>query len=181
MKRYILGKRIPSLVLLALKRFLPALLVALLVLLVVRGCFVTQVAIDTPASMPGLRQGDRLLIGRTAYGLRLPLQTKNGARHLFAQTPARGEWCVAEQPSGSGKYCLVQVTALPSDTIADPTHPNRQYILPKGIYAAGNVLLHHADLVGRPLLITYSVIPHAPWHSCLRPKRFCRRLPEGNQ
>ena len=181
MKRYILGKRIPSLVLLALKRFLPALLVALLVLLVVRGCFVTQMAIDTPTSMPGLRQGDRLLVGRTAYGLRLPLQTKNGARHLLARTPERGEWCVVEQPSGSGNYCLVQTTAIPGDTIADPNHPDRKYILPKGIYAAGDVLLHHADLVGRPLLITYSVIPGMPWHSCLRPKRFCRHLPKGNQ
>lgn len=173
-KRYFQGIRLSTCTLNGVRRFLPALLVAALVLLCVRGCFVTQVVVDAGAEMPGLMPGDRIMVGRTAYGLRLPIATRGGARHFLPKAPERGEWCVAEHPTGSGHFCLLQITALPGDTVsATPERPDApRYVLPQGMYAAGTIVLRHADLIGRPLCITYSVDPEAPWYKCLRPERY---------
>lgn len=177
MKRYFQGIRISTCTLHGVRRFLPALLVALLVLLCLRGCFVTQVVVGHGTGMPGLMPGDRVMVVRTAYGLRLPVATRSGARHLMPHAPQRGEWCVAEHPTGSGHFCLLQVTAVPGDTISDTSvRDPRRYVLPQGMYAAGNTILHHADLIGRPVLVTYSVDPGAPWYDCLRPERCFYRI-----
>ena len=176
MKRYFRGIRKPNIPI-GLRRFLLALLAAAFLLLLVRGCWLTQVEIDSTCAMPGVLPGDRVLMNRTAYGLRLPIATRDGARHIRPRAPQRGEWCVAEYPAGSGNLCVQQITALPGDTLTDPEMPDRRYVLPPATYAAGRTILRHADLVGRPVCVTYSIDAAAPWLHGWRADRFMTRLP----
>lgn len=177
MKRYIRGIRKPALPR-GIRIFLPALLAVGFVLITLRGCFLTQVSVSEQTAMPHTQSGDRILVNRTAYGWRLPFASRNGARHISPRAPSRNEWCVAELPSGSGKFRLLQITHIPGDTITAPARPGKGgKVLPPHTYASGPYLIRHADLVGRPVCVTYSVDSDAPLWQCLRTHRFLMPLP----
>ncbi|HVZ20054.1 MAG TPA: signal peptidase I [Vicinamibacterales bacterium] len=71
-----------------------------------------------PSMLPTLEMGDRVLVDRTAYGLRLPF-----AKHLLSpKTPARGDlvvFSITGLPGTSGPQAVVKrVIGLPGDTVA---------------------------------------------------------------
>jgi signal peptidase I len=79
--------------------------------------FVAEVYRVTSASMlPGLSVGDRLLVSKSAYGVKIP----GVARRVGETLPKRGEVIVfmGDDPHGQGKTALVKrVMGLPGDTV----------------------------------------------------------------
>ena len=67
------------------------LLVAALVLMLVRSCLATQCAVARDMPECGLLAGDRVLVLRTSYGLRLPFESVFGYRRCGFATPQKGD------------------------------------------------------------------------------------------
>lgn len=63
--------------------------------------------------IPTVHEGDRVIVSKAAYGLRLPLSSAWVARW---SEPARGDVVVLESPT-DGIVLLKRVVALPGDTI----------------------------------------------------------------
>jgi len=89
----------------------------IVVLALVLRTFVAETYRVTSASMlPGLGVGDRLLVAKSAYGLKLP-----GVAHRIGENvPKRGDVIVfmGDNPSGNGKIALVKrVMGVPGDIV----------------------------------------------------------------
>ena len=145
---------------------LPA-VTAVLLMLVVRAMFLTQYAIRTDQPALDLMSGDRILVNRAAYGVRTPFERLFGPHCLWQRDPERGDLVVYTAGDGSGNILTDSISALPGDTITSP----QRGILPPETYVAGGRIIGHDQLLGRIIVITYSLDPKAPlWHS-LRPDR----------
>ena len=95
-------------------RDLISMAVAIAVVLVARSSLANHYVVPSGSMLPTVRIGDRVLVDKTAYGLRLPLA--NG--YLIERAgPARGDVIVLESPD-SGIVLLKRVVALPGDTVA---------------------------------------------------------------
>lgn len=136
---------------------LPA-VVAVGVMLCLRTWVITQYALTAPDAPAGLRQGDRLLVVRTAYA--------------FGRHPMRGDLVLFRSPEGDGRRLVGVVTAVPGDTVATP----REGRLVENMFRVGDVLVFRTLIVGRVACVTYSVAPDAPFYRCLRPGRFFRKV-----
>ncbi|HVZ71344.1 MAG TPA: signal peptidase I [Polyangia bacterium] len=85
----------------------------------VRSSVIASYRVVGPSMLPTLEMGDRVLVDRTAYGLRLPF-----ARHpIGAKVPARGDLVVFTMsngvPGGTGPQAVVKrVVGVPGDTVA---------------------------------------------------------------
>lgn len=176
LKRYFHGLRKPNWHL-RWWHFLMMLLIACLVLLVVRGLLLTQMSVPQSTGHPTLMQGDRILVNRLAYGLRLPFTFGRHQQHVAAQSPQRGEWCVIEQPNHPGVYTLEQITAIPGDHIKISTNDADTCTLKPGMYATKHEIVQHRHLVGRPFCTTYSLDASRPFGQRLRTDRFFISLP----
>lgn len=82
----------------------------------------------TPYTVPGghepaLYAGDRILVTRTSYGLRLPFETSWGQNRWGGGTPAKGEWMAFNDPMGTDSLPsdrpvrIGRCTAVPGDTV----------------------------------------------------------------
>jgi signal peptidase I len=72
--------------------------------------------VTSSSMLPGLAVGDRLLVAKSSYGLKLP----GVARRLGETTPKRGDVVVftGDSPTGQGKAMLVKrVMGVPGDTV----------------------------------------------------------------
>ncbi len=103
-------------------RFLLILAMALLVALAVRLLLLTQFAVTAERSDLGLLAGDRVLVCRTYYGLKLPGSRLWGdVRWGYAQ-PLRGEVVAYRHPLQDGLtdmrgICMDRIYAVPGDTL----------------------------------------------------------------
>lgn len=94
-----------------LRPFILYLAVGLFIVLLLRGCCFGVLTISSDSGHPSLLSGDRVLINRFSYGLRLPLSRYLGYHRLGGHSyPACGDWIAFNQP-------LVRRDALP-DTSA---------------------------------------------------------------
>jgi signal peptidase I len=109
---------------LATPRALPARRVAIALILAAAAAFVLRSSIAAtyrvvgPSMLPTLEMGDRVLVDRTAYGVRLPF-----AKHLLnPKTPARGDLVVFSMSGLPGttepQAVVKRVIGLPGDTVA---------------------------------------------------------------
>ncbi len=111
---------------------LSLLLTAVLLAAVVRMFFVTQYTV-TSAGTPGLMPGDRVLVGRLAYGLRLPGDRWWGACRWGHGTVRKGDYSAFYDPAAYGPedrraVRVGQIVAVPGDTLwVDPV---RRGLLP---------------------------------------------------
>lgn len=106
------------------KGFLLGLLAAILAVVLVRSCCLSLVAIPGAGAGPELHQGDRLLVNRLAYGLRLPLSRLWGYHRWGTSTPRRNDWAVFNSPTDTPtlrpdttRLCVGRCIALPGDTV----------------------------------------------------------------
>lgn len=100
--------------------FLSLLLTALLLVVAVRGLFVTQYRVADSGG--GLCAGDRVLVNRLAYGLRVPGGLCGGRSHLGGRGAARGDYVAFLSPipgdrNGGHPVCVARVLAVPGDTL----------------------------------------------------------------
>lgn len=107
-----------------LRTYVAPLLAALLLLLAVRSLLVAQYAV--PASGAGdraLLPGDRVLVDRTAYGIRRPFAKLWGYGRWGYRCPEGGDLAVFNapldrtRPLADREVCMARCLALPGDTL----------------------------------------------------------------
>lgn len=96
-----------------LRRFAVPLAIAALAALAVRACVVEPLAITTGSMVPTLFAGDRVLVWKPAYGLRIPFA---GWRPLGGELPRRGDVIVLGARRG-GQDRVKRVVGLPGDVV----------------------------------------------------------------
>ena len=96
-------------------KFLLALSVSLLVMLVFRALFFTIYAIGGPGLEPVFRAGDRVMVNRWSYGLRTGGEGLFNYGRLCRQSPAVGDYVAFED--SLGEVMIGRCTALPGDTV----------------------------------------------------------------
>ena len=89
-------------------------LIFLGLMLVFRSAFADWVEVPSGSMNPTVIDGDRVLIDKRAYGVRIPFTTK---RVIDVGVPQRGDVVVLESPE-NGITLLKRVIAVPGDTVA---------------------------------------------------------------
>lgn len=140
--------------------------VAVFLMLMVHEMWLTQVSVTTPQQALHLESGDRLLINRAAYGLRLPFGLGGKQKRFFGSLPELDD--LVAYHLNDGRLALGRVEALPGDTVDRPQHG----IVPEGAIVVGQNLVDEAQVFGRVVCITYSIHPDRPFYNCLRADRF---------
>lgn len=175
-KRYFKGIRKPGCAK-NLWNFLLAVIIVGVLLLVVRGFFYTQVSVAAGTLHPTLIGGDRVLVNRTAYGIRLPFMYRVPQQHIAPKAPQKGEWCIIEVPEQSGVFVLEKITALPGDVVKIQGEETSTKRLEVGTYATENHIIQHRHLIGRPICVTYSIDDKKEFAHRLRTDRFFLLVP----
>src|SRR5262249_30894965 len=86
-----------------------------LVLLAARSSVADHYVVPSGSMLPTVEIGDRILVNKTAYGLRVPF-----THHAVAELagPSRGDVIVLDDPEEAGKTLLKRVIAVPGDRVA---------------------------------------------------------------
>ena len=117
-------RRLPPLV-----REAAQLLLLVAVVLTGRASLADQYVVPTGSMAPTVQVGDRVLVSKLAYGLRVPLTERYVAR--FAP-PARGDVVVLVSPE-NGMVLLKRVAAVPGDRVdfdgGEVTVPPDQFLV----------------------------------------------------
>lgn len=96
---------------------------ALLAVVILRSLVLSQFRVTTEGNSPTLEQGDRVLVSRTYYGLRLPGEGLWGYHRWGMRYPRPGEWMVFYDPSDRRtpesrcRVCIARCEAAPGDTV----------------------------------------------------------------
>lgn len=85
----------------------------LAIALTARASLADHYVVPTGSMIPTVREGDRVIVSKAAYGLRVPLSHAWVARW---SEPKRGDVVVLESPT-DGVILLKRVVALPGDTV----------------------------------------------------------------
>ena len=83
-------------------------------LLVVRASFADHYTVPSGSMEPSVMTGDRLVVNKAAYGLRLPFTNTYVVRR---DAPRRGDVVVLDAPD-TGDVLLKRVAAVPGDTVS---------------------------------------------------------------
>lgn len=116
-----------------LRKFIGPLLLAIVLLLVVRGLLVAHMQLPAGTGVVGLPSGQHVWVVRTAYGLRLPGEKFFGYHRWGYNMPQKGDAVLFNLPSSDGLISSGHQVAgvcreVPGDTVwIDPV---RQLILP---------------------------------------------------
>jgi signal peptidase I len=94
------------------REWLPIATVAFVILLA-RSSFADHYLVPSGSMLPTVHEGDRVLVAKAAYGLRVPLTQQWLVR---TAGPSRGEVVVLESPE-DGMVLLKRVVALPGDRV----------------------------------------------------------------
>lgn len=97
---------------------------AIVAVLCLRLFFVSLLVIPQDGEKPVFHAGDRVLVSRLAYGLRLPFEPWTGSVCLWPRSASRGEWAAFNNPADTDEpvigrrrvfvgYCF----GMPADTI----------------------------------------------------------------
>jgi signal peptidase I len=95
----------------------------LLIVLVVRSFIVEPFRIPSASMMPGLVDGDYIIVDKFSYGLKLPLLN---TEILRIGAPRRGDVVVFRLPSDPSIHYIKRLVGLPGDHVV--VHDNRLYI-----------------------------------------------------
>lgn len=104
-------------------RTLAVFLAACMILCLVRQFLVVQYSISSPRPAVPLKQGDRIVVFRTSYGVRLPFPEIFQCRRLGSKMPGRGDLMAFNLPTDTSRQipsrmvCVAQCLALPRDTV----------------------------------------------------------------
>ncbi len=116
------------------RKYIAPLLLAVILLLAVRGLLLTHMRLPAETAPLGLKAGSHVLVSRTSYGLRLPGEALWGYHRWGYRQPALDEALVYTRtdPAPGGRTLTRTIAgicrALPGDTVW--TDPVRRLILP---------------------------------------------------
>jgi signal peptidase I len=82
--------------------------------LLLRAFVAETLAVEGGAMAPTLLAGDRVLVWKGAYGLRIPL---GGWRPFGGTPPGRGDLVALGSPAGAGRGRVLRVVGLPGDVV----------------------------------------------------------------
>ena len=97
-----------------LREYVESLLIAILLALVVRTFFLQAFKIPTGSMRPTLLEGDRILVDKVTYGIRMPLTTW---RLPKIRGPRRGDLVVFRSTDDPRRDFIKRLVALGGDTI----------------------------------------------------------------
>ncbi len=167
-------------------------IVAVIVMSLVRAFWFGHYALPYAAPGSTLQSGDRIVVNLAAYGFSTPLPFIFGEHRIANADPERGDLVVFYSADTLATIHTGRVEALPGDTIRLETDnhaavdaaqtlsdslnvlgrmPSRG-ILPERTYLVDGEIVGHRALIGRVVLITYSVDNARPFLSSLRAGRF---------
>jgi len=152
-----------------LRTYVAPVAVAVILLLSMHSMVAMQIAVKADHPDMGLVAGDRAVVWRAAYGLRMPLESLLGYRRWGYVLPKRGDRVAYTDKKG--RLGIATIVNLPSDTVRG------KHIVPQGYYWTGKVLLPHSALVGRIAGVSYSIDSSRPFLQAFRKERFFYKLP----
>ena len=99
-------------------KFLLALLTAFILMIVFRALAFTTYTVDGQGLSPLLLNGDRVLVNRWSYGLRIGSNNSLfGYARLYRQPVERGDIVAFENPSHKDDVLICRCKAVPGDTV----------------------------------------------------------------
>jgi len=107
-------------------KFLVALVVSLVAMLVFRALFFTVYSVGGPGLEPAFETGDRVLVNRWSYGLRTGGEGLFSYDRLCRQSVEKGDYVAFDD--SLGRVFIGRCTALPGDTAA--TADGHRLLLP---------------------------------------------------
>jgi len=174
-------------------KFILVLAVALVLMLCFRAVAFTICTVDGEALAPMFCKGDRLLVNRWSYGLRVGSDDGLiGYTRIGRQTVSRGDIVAFENPGNDDEVLIAQCQALPGDTVQ---WKGRKMVVPGTVNCAGrdhywmvaigndttidsNTLgfISEELLIGRVTTIVYSHDPDEPFWKGWRHERTMQSL-----
>ncbi len=175
------------------RRFLLALAAAMLLMLCFRAVVFTICTVEGDGLEPLLIKGDRVLVNRWSYGLRVG--GKNGVfgyTRLGRSAVERGDIVAFDHPAGGGEMLICRCKALPGDTVQMNGEPlvvpgrvncaDADYYWMEAIGSNNTTdsrtlgLIAEHLIIGRVTTIVYSHDPNQPLWSGWR-QRFLTTIP----
>ena len=161
-------------------KFLIALTLALLLMLCFRAVVFTICTVDGDALSPLLCKGDRVLVNRWSYGLRVGSNDGLiGYTRIGRRSVSRGDIVAFENPQNTDQVLICRCKALPGDTVE---HKGHRMVVPGLINCAGRDhywmqslsndstadshtlgFISEELIIGRVTTIVYSHDPDAPF------------------
>jgi signal peptidase I len=157
-------------------KFLLALIVAVILLFAFRALAFTIYTIPNKALEPMLLQGDRIMVNRWSYGLRVGGDFCFPYERIFKSSVKKGDFIAFNSPLDTlhrmsfRDVFVGKVTALPGDTI---TAYGEKFVIPKGCQMCscqrkgpylisspkgGNeILVPERNIIGRVFIIVYNL------------------------
>ena len=172
-------------------RFLLAFLTAFILMMVVRAIGVTIFAIDGTELEPTFCAGDRVLVNRWSYGLRVGGKDSYfDYGRIARQSVAKGDLVAFENPQNANQVLICRCAALPGDSVR---HEGQTLIVPSlkdcadadYYWMMGDNRHNSADsrywgfvpedhIVGKPIFIWFSSDPDRHGFSGVRWNRLFR-------
>lgn len=154
-------------------RFLLAFLIAFAIMMVVRMIGVTLYTISGTGSEPVFQAGDRVMVNRWSYGLRVGgKDCFFGYGRIARQSVEKGDLVAFENPQNNDQILIYRCKGLPGDTIA---HEGNTFVVPslRDCADADYYWLETLDshqlgfiaeeyLIGRAFMVVYSRDPLEP-------------------
>jgi signal peptidase I len=149
-------------------KFLMALIVALLVMLVFRALCFTVYSVRGAGLAPDFQDGDRVMVNRWSYGLRTGGKGVFGYERFCRQGVARGDYVLLRD--AKGRMLIDRCQSLPGDTVILPLM-NIQAVMPSRANCALRDYYYFERLgmvteewiVGRIVLVLYNHRPGLPF------------------
>lgn len=171
-------------------KFLIALTLAFLLMLVFRAIAFTLCTIDGDGLAPLFTRGDRVLVNRWSYGLRIGGDDSFIAySRIGRRQPERGDIVAFNSPKDSGQILICRCTGLPGDTIVADGAPivvpgtvtctARDHFWMESLSPGNTVDSHSLGLISEELIIgrvTTIVYSHDPTQPLWRGWRGDRTL-----
>ena len=154
-------------------RFLLAFLIAFAIMMVVRMIGVTLYTISGTGSEPVFQAGDRVMVNRWSYGLRVGgKDCFFGYGRIARQSVEKGDLVAFENPQNNDQILIYRCKGLPGDTIV---HEGNTFVVPSlsdcadaDYYWLETLDSHQLGfiaeeyLIGRAFMVVYSRDPLEP-------------------
>lgn len=154
-------------------RFLLAFLIAFAIMMVVRVIGVTLYTISGTGSEPVFQAGDRVMVNRWSYGLRVGgKDCFFGYGRIARQSVEKGDLVAFENPQNNDQILIYRCKGLPGDTIV---HERNTFVVPSlrecadaDYYWLETLDSHQLGfiaeeyLIGRAFMVVYSRDPLEP-------------------
>lgn len=147
-------------------KFLAALVVAFLVMLMFRALVFTIYTVSGSQFEPKFKAGDRVMVNRWSYGLRTGDGRLFSYGRLGQQPVSKNHWVVVDD--SLGRTLMGRCMALPGDTVS---WQERKLILPSKAACAhhdyylidGIGFVREEQIIGRVALVVYNHTPGSPF------------------